>query len=838
MHFREVADTKRLLVLILVMVGVAVSSAGLGGWGLYRAAVDEQRNWLYDLVQTQARMIEAVARFDAKFSQDDHPGGAGAATLSQILDAYNRSDGFGQSGEFVLGRLDGELIVFLDTGRRRGADVPSPLPFDSGIAEPMNHALRGHSGTIIGTDYRGVRVLAAFEPVAILNIGIVAKIDMDEIRAPFMRVGIVGGLGALFIVIVGGVLTLRISAPFVSDLKLQALMLNNMSEGVHLIRSDDATIVFTNPKLEAMFGYDPGELIGKNVSVLNAEGVAPPEQAAHEIIQSLKADGAWAGEVLSAHKNGTSFWCHVSVSVFNHPQFGEVWVTTHEDISERKALEGLSSRLGRIIEQSKNEVFVFNAETLQFIQVNRGARENLGYTLNELNTMTPLDIKPEITSERFAQIAGPLREGSQESITFQTVHQRKDGSTYDVEVFLQYMSQETPPIFIAIILDISARKKTEAALRKSEQRFRAIADYTYDWETWLGADGAVRWVNPAVERMTGYPVSECMVMANFPLEIVHKADRAVVSEHRTQALYQGMESEIDFRVRCKNNTVLWASFSYQPIFDDDDEFLGSRWSIRDISARKQLENDLWHAKSDAEKANLAKSDFLAGMSHDLRTPLNAIMGFSDMMRSKTFGPLGDAHYDEYVDDIYNSGELLISLINDILDLSKVEAGKYDLAEESLQVAELVEACIHQVEKMAENAGLTITTTIAPGMPKLCGDKRVVIQILNNLLSNAIKFTPTGGCVAVAAKLDEDGAMVLSVADEGIGMSPDDITRAMQPFEQVSGGDNSRKHDGTGLGLPLCANFMALHDGEIDVQSEVGTGTTVTVRFPADRTIVS
>lgn len=838
MHFREVADTKRLLVLILVMVGVAVSSAGFGGWGLYRAAVNEQRNWLYDLVQTQARMIEAVAQFDALHSQQDHPGGARAATISQILDAYNRPEGFGQSGEFVLGRLDGELIVFLDTGRLHGTDVPGPLPIDSNMAEPMYHALLGQSGTIIGTDYRGVRVLAAYEPVTILNIGIVAKIDMSEVRAPFIRVGIMGGLGALFIVIVGGVLTHRISAPFVSDLKLQALMLNNMSEGVHLIRSDDATIVFTNPKLEAMFGYEPGELIGKNVCVLNAEDTAPPEQSAHEIMQALKENGAWAGEVLNVHKDGTPFWCHASVSVFNHPQFGEVWVSAHEDISERKALEGLSSRLGRIIEQSRNEVFVFNAQTLQFAQVNRGARENLGYTLGELNTMTPIDIKPEMTAERFAEVVEPLRDGSRESVTFQTVHKRKDGSTYDVEVFLQYMSQETPPIFVAIILDITERKKVEAALKKSEQRFRAIADYTYDWETWLGADGAVRWVNPAVERMTGYPVSECMAMENFPLEIVHKADRDVMSEHRTQALYQGLESEIDFRVRCKNNTVLWASFSYQPIFDDDDVFLGSRWSIRDISARKQLENDLWHAKSDAEKANLAKSDFLAGMSHDLRTPLNAIMGFSDMMRSKTFGPLGDVHYDEYADDIYNSGSLLISLINDILDLSKVEAGKYDLAEESIQLSALVEACIHQVERTAENAGLTISKTIAPDLPKLCGDKRVVTQILNNLLSNAIKFTPAGGHVAVTAKLDEYSAVVMSVSDEGIGMSPDDVTRAMQPFEQVGGGDNSRKHDGTGLGLPLCANFMALHDGEINVQSEVGKGTIVTVRFPADRTIAS
>lgn len=837
MYFREVADTKRLFVLVVIMIGVAVASAGIGGWGLYQAALDEQKNWLRELVQTQARMIEAVARFDAEFSQNDYPGGAASATISQVLDAHNSATGFGMSGEFVLARQDGDNIVFLEAGRRKGGDAPAPVPFSEHVAQPMHHALLGKSGVMIGLDYRRVSVLAAYEPVAVLNIGIVAKMDMSEIRAPFVRVAIIGGLGTLFVVILGAVLTLRISAPFVSALQLQAQMLDNMSEGVHLIRSEDATIVSTNPKLEAMFGYAPGELIGKNVSILNANNDSAPEDTARDIITTLKETGHWSGEVHNVRKDGTPFWCHASVSAFNHPEFGDVWVSAHEDISARKEIQNVSMRLGRIIEQSKNEVYIFSAETLRFSQANRGARENLGYDQSELNTMTPLSIKPNMTAEAFSALIDPLRDGSQESVTFQTVHQRKDGTTYDVEVFLQYMAHEQPPIFVAIILDISDRKQAETALQKSEQRFRAIADYTYAWEIWLGVDGDVKWVNPAVERMTGYPVRECLKMAQFPLEIVHEDDRVSMTENRSESLYEGMESDIDARVLCKNGDLLWASFSYQPIYDDDDAFLGSRWSIHDIGARKRLESDLLHAKSDAEKANNAKSEFLAGMSHDLRTPLNAIMGFSDMMRSKTFGPLGDAHYEAYADDIYNSGDLLVSLINDILDLSKVEAGKYDLVEDSLDVAALVEGSFKQVQNMAEQAELSLSSDFAPNLPHLCGDKKVLSQILNNLLSNAIKFTPAGGAVSVAARLDGDGGFVISVADEGIGMSEIDIAKSMQPFEQVSG-KNAREHDGTGLGLPLCANFMALHDGEIAVESAVGKGTTVTVRFPPDRTILS
>ena len=837
MYFREVADKKRIFVLVLIMIGVAITSAGIGGWGLYQTALDEQKNWLRELVQTQARLIEVVARFDAEHSHNDYPDGAAAATISQILEAHNSTTGFGQSGEFVFGRQDGDSIVFLEVGRRKGGDMPESVSFDEHASQPMHRALLGESGVMIGLDYRHVSVLAAYEPVAVLNIGIVAKMDMSEIRAPFVRVGIIGGLGTLFVVILGSILTLHISAPFISALQLQAQMLNNMSEGVYLVRSSDGQIVNANPKLEAMFGYGAGELVGKNVSILNAKNVSDPEETTRDIIDTLNETGHWSGEVNNVRKDGTPFWCHASVSAFDHPEFGEVWVSAHEDISARKEIQNLSMRLGRIIERSRNEVYIFNAETLRFSQANRGALENLGYDQSELNTMTPLIIKPKMTAEEFTAVLKPLRDGSQESVTFQTVNQRKNGTTYDVEVFLQYMAHEQPPIFVAIILDISDRKQAEAALKKSEQRFRAIADYTYAWEIWLGVDGDVKWVNPAVERMTGYPVRECLKMAQFPLEIVHEDDRVAMAEYRSESLYEGMNNDIDARVLCKNSDVLWASFSYQPIYDDDDAFLGSRWSIHDISARKFLESDLLHAKSDAEKANNAKSEFLAGMSHDLRTPLNAIMGFSDMMRSKTFGPLGDAHYETYADDIYNSGSLLVSLIDDILDLSKVEAGKYDLVEDSLDVAALVEGSFKQVQNMADDGDLSLSASIAQDLPHLCGDKRVFSQILNNLLSNAIKFTPPGCVISVEARLDADNKILVSVADEGIGMSETDIARSMQPFEQVSG-TNAHAHDGTGLGLPLCANFMALHDGEITVESAVGKGTTVTVRFPSDRTISS
>lgn len=241
------------------------------------------------------------------------------------------------------------------------------------------------------------------------------------------------------------------------------------------------------------------------------------------------------------------------------------------------------------------------------------------------------------------------------------------------------------------------------------------------------------------------------------------------------------------------------------------------------------------AREKAEAANQMKSEFLANMSHELRTPLTAIMGFSEMMRTKAFGPLGDTHYEEYANDIYNSGSLLISLINDVLDLSKIEAGKYELAEESLDVSSLVQASFRQLTEMAEISDQTLSADLPPDMPALRGDERMLIQILNNLLSNAIKFTPRGGKISVTAKVDEVNCVVLSVADTGIGMSKNDTTKALQPFEQADG-MHSRRHEGTGLGLPLCVNFMKLFGGTLEIDSNADKGTTVTVRFPPERTI--
>jgi signal transduction histidine kinase len=309
-----------------------------------------------------------------------------------------------------------------------------------------------------------------------------------------------------------------------------------------------------------------------------------------------------------------------------------------------------------------------------------------------------------------------------------------------------------------------------------------------------------------------------------------RAESETVIEIGTHGMYAGEATLYD---RFDKPTPCFIDISCGE--DENGEVIRYYALFNDITDLAQIRLRLEQKNLGLESADQAKSQFLANMSHELRTPLNAIIGFAEVMRIKLFGELGNERYAEYANDIHSSGQHLLQIINDILDLSKIEAGGMELRDEPVDVAVTIAAATRLVRDRAAHHGIAVATEISEALPKLSADRQKLNQILINLLTNSVKFTRDGGTITVSAGIDDGGDLAIAVSDAGIGIPPDRIDQVFTPFGQVHS-ELHRSSEGTGLGLPLARAMVEMHGGVLSLDSEVDRGTVVTIRFPSSRLI--
>jgi PAS domain S-box-containing protein len=369
----------------------------------------------------------------------------------------------------------------------------------------------------------------------------------------------------------------------------------------------------------------------------------------------------------------------------------------------------------------------------------------------------------------------------------------------------------------------------EKALIETEQKLR---DYLAASSDWL-------WEQDADRRMI-FVSSNALGIGTDALPGLPAWDTGFkdMNDEQTTAYEADMAAQRPFRnmrvlLPDADGVVRSLTVSGVPVHDTDGRFRGYRGTAHDVTREVAAEEESLRSRLEAEDANRAKTEFLANISHELRTPLNAILGFSEIMEGALLGPLSE-RYRQYAADIHASGQYLHNLVTNILDLSRIEMGRVELDDETVEIAELIDSSVHMLRMRAQEQAVQLDITAAQGMPPIRGDRLRLQQSLINLVTNAVKFTPKYGRVTISARMEADG-IALSVTDTGIGMRPEDIPRALEAFRQIAPQLN-RKHEGVGLGLALTKSLVELHGGRLELTSALGAGTTATIHLPKDRIV--
>jgi PAS domain S-box-containing protein len=799
---------KWLMLLTFVMVCVSVVVGGIAIGSLYFAALGEQRARLMNTAQSQSRLMESIARFNQQHL-GEFPGGTEAATLQQIEDAHRQYTGFGETGGFAFARREGENIIFLHS-HRAGLERPMPVPFDSHLAEPMRRALRGERGTIIGPDYLGTEVLAAYEPVAELDMGIVAKIDLAEVRAPFVRAGSVAAGAGLIVVILGAALFVGLANPMIQRLQRSehesrtlAAIVQSSNDAI-IGKNLDGTIQTWNEAAERMYGYSWDEVVGKPITILVPQDRR--DEATTILERIRRGEQVEPFETVRVRKDGQPVHISLTASPIKDHAGAAVGASTiARDITDRKraeeALHESEVRFRNVFKNAATGIAIADWQgNLQ--QCNKAYSTMLGYTEEELgqknyaSLVHPDDREANLVEIRRLQAA----EIPHYEVENRYVH--KDGKTVWVHKFISVLPDETGQSshMMTLVTDFTERKRSEQDLRDREARLAAVLETAVDAIITIDERGTVESLNQAACQLFGFAADEVIgenVKMLMPQPYRDEHDQYVHNYLQSgQAKIIGIGREV-VGLRKDGSTFPMHLAVSEVGLSDRRLFTGI---VRDISDLKDAQEKLVQSERLA-----AMGQMLSAIAHESRNALQRIQAGVDML---AFEIDEQSEAGEDLARIVRAREDLQRLFDELrtyaapikLDTSTCSLSKvWQQAWSHLEVARAG----RNVELHEETNGVDLTCPV---------DAFRVEQVFRNLMENSLAACNDPVQLHISCQesnLDGASAVCVSWRDNGPGLTDEQNERIFEAFFTT-------KSKGTGLGMAIAQRIIEAHQGTIRV----------------------
>ncbi len=877
------------LLMAMTLLGVILCSTSV--WITYRAAFEAQKESLLESVDMQTDMIGAIRYFQATYRKDEKLSSHAAqnATLLQLMDGYgihNRrriEEPDAMPYEVIFAQRIDQEIIFAFRSSQSFTAVEKRLPWDSLQTGAIKNALLGERGIIIEKDYTGKQVLSAYEYMPELDLGVVVRVDMARIRAPFIATAIIVFLLGIFILFVS---TFIFFIPLVRAFEKNE---KNMSLQLHLqevIEKSDSTekafqdfLKFVCEEFKWPFGHIYTVTESTSGKVLSSSGVFFLElgmglESFYKETQKInfKLGEGFLGEVWESGRalwisdvgeNTRFFRRDVAKDLgirtgFSFPikSQGEVLAvvelyslkTLKEDSAQIEMMNFVSNPLGHLLEKKRTDEKLQKSENLNktilknlvdgVITINReghilsfskAATKIFGYKEKEVLGQNVSMLMPEPDASRHDYYMQNYYQTGNAKILGkgrEVLGLKKDGTIFPLDLSVDQAEIDGKLIFTGLVRDITQEKEAKRKLLQFKTTLDQTSDsvFMFDPETLK-----FFYVNQAAINHIGYPKEELLNMTSFDIkpEFSEEKFRKMLED-----LISSKSHSINFETihRHKNGQEIPVDILLQYV-DFLDGTLRFVAIIRDITERRMTEDALRKARIDAEQAARAKSEFLANMSHEIRTPMNGIIGTATLLE-KT-----ELSYKQqmYTKTIVNSGNALLEIVNEILDFSKIEAGKLTLTPEAFDLYACVDEIYFLLQPVAQKKGLNLELKCATFPEYILGDHGRLRQILINLLNNAIKFTDEGSIGIEIENIEEskhDVRLKFSIKDTGPGISIEEQDKIFESFSQA---DNSsvRRAGGTGLGLSICLSLIDMMGGELSLESELGQGSTFyfTLTFP-------